>query len=106
MEITPQNLSKIKQYVPGNFAVYRVDGTTVESLYFSSGLPAILGMTEKDYRETTQRNAAEVVFSEDLPGLMTAVKKSIDTNQPLDYRYRVIHKRSEESRVGKECRSR
>src|SRR5574344_531274 len=92
MEVTPQILATIKQYVPGNIAVYRINGTTVETLYSSSGLPAILGMTKDEYDELTQRDAAEVVFAEDKPGLMAAVQNTIKTKEPLDYHYRVIHK--------------
>ena len=92
MEVTPQILATIKQYVPGNIAVYRINGTTVETLYSSSGLPAILGMTKDEYDELTQRDAAEVVFAEDRPGLMAAVQNTIKTKKPLDYHYRVIHK--------------
>ena len=92
MEITPEILETIKQYVPGNVAVYRINGTTIESLYFSESLPSMLGMTKDEYTELTQFNASEVVFKEDKPGLMDAVQESIKENKPLDYHYRVIHK--------------
>src|SRR5574344_2885227 len=92
MEITPEILNTIKQYVPGNIAVYRINGMTVETLYSSSGLPAILGMTKNEYNELTQCNAAEVVFAVDRPGLMAAVQNTIKTKASRDYHYRVIHK--------------
>jgi len=94
MEVTPEILDTIKQYVPGNVAVYRINGTTVETLYTSPGLPAILGMTKDEYTELTQRDAARVVFTEDMPGLMAAVQHTIATKEPLDYHYRVIHKKN------------
>src|SRR5574344_550280 len=92
MELTPAIFDEIRQFVPGNIAVYRINGTSVETLYFSPGLPAILGMTYDEYKELTQHNAAEIVLAEDMPGLMAAVQHTIATKEPLDYRYRVIHK--------------
>jgi len=92
MEITEKILSYIKEYVPGNTAVYRIRGSIVETLYFSPGLPAVVGMSVEEYKNATQRDASGIVLPEDRASLMDAVASCISTGKPLDVRYRVKHK--------------
>jgi len=92
MELTRAQLEFIEKVTPGNVALYRVKGGNVESLYFSDGLPSLNGMTRVEYEQITQKNAADIVLQEDIPGLMEFVSQCVRTSKPMEYYYRVHHK--------------
>jgi signal transduction histidine kinase/PAS domain-containing protein len=94
MELTTETLRFIEDAVPGNAAVYRINGDKIETLYIAPTLPKLNGMTSEEYRTVTGGNAANIVLPDDLPGLMEAVRDCLTTGQPLDCYYRVLHKRN------------
>lgn len=92
MELKKETIDYLAKVTPGYVAIYRVNGSVVETLYHSPDLPEQNGMSQEEYDRLTAGNASTIVLSEDLPGLMNAIRRSIGIGDPLDYHYRVIHK--------------
>ena len=94
MELTKESLKFIEDVMPGNTAIYRINGKTVETVYASPVLAALNGMTNEEYTELTHKNAAAVVLPDDLPFIMEAVRDCVTSGNQLDCYYRVIHKKN------------
>ena len=88
MELKKETIDYLAKVTPGYVAIYRVNGSVVETLYHSPDLPEQNGMSQEEYDRLTAGNASTIVLSEDLPGLMNAIRRSIEIGDPLDYHYR------------------
>src|SRR5574344_1526188 len=85
MELTKETIDYLAKVTPGYVAIYRVNGSVVETLYHSPDLPDQNGMSREEYDRLTAGNASTIVLSEDLAGIMNAIRKSIVTGDRLDH---------------------
>src|SRR5574344_2584919 len=82
--ITQASIDALIKEDPGTFALYRLTSSrTAETLYYSPDRPAFCGYTKAEYDALT-KEASGFILDDDVPFV----------------------ERSEERRVGKECRSR
>ena len=94
MEIDTRVLSIIERTNPGDCAVYRVEDGALRTLFASSELPALSGMTPEEYRALTENDAAAVVLEPDRPlvaAKLAEISRSTDESAVFTLTYRVLH---------------
>ena len=92
MELNEQTLSLITQANPGDFAVYRVEGGRLATLYAAPGLHAISGMSSEEYDALVRDDASAVVFEGDRPAVGEKLMLFLQDRRDIDFTYRVLHK--------------
>jgi len=92
MDMTKEMLTHFTAFAPTDSAIYHVgeDGS-LETLYLSENIPALLNMTREEYLEITKRDAMDLTLPGDRPGLRRATADCLRTGKPFDYYYRVFH---------------
>jgi len=93
MELTERDLKLIEQSTPGNMAVYRLNGEIFETLFVSPGLCSLNGMSGDEFSRIEGKNASDIIFRQDLSGVMDAAKECAETGKPIDLYFRVLHKK-------------
>ena len=93
MEISGEMLRHFTDFAAENSAVYHVsrDGS-LETLFLSQNIPALLALTREEYLKITQRDAMDLTLPGDRQGLQEATAACVRTGKPFDYYYRVFHK--------------
>jgi PAS domain-containing protein len=66
------------------------DGS-LETLYLSQNVPALLDLSREEYLKITQRDAMDLTLPADRPGLRKATADCLRTGKPFNYYYRVFH---------------
>jgi hypothetical protein len=92
MEITREMLRHFENFAAEDSAVYHVtpDGS-LETLYLSQNVPALLDLSREEYLKITQRDAMDLTLPADRPGLRKATADCLRTGKPFNYYYRVFH---------------
>ena len=93
MEMTKEMLAHFTAFTPGDTAVYHVasDGS-LETLFLSENVPALLDLSREEYLEITARDAMDLTLPADRAGLQRATADCIRAGKAFDYHYRVFHK--------------
>lgn len=91
MELQQSVLDIIIGAIPGDFAVYRVCGAALETLHASSGLPALSGMGEEEYRTRTALDAADIILPDDRPQVQARLAGFLASGQDEEFNYRILH---------------
>lgn len=78
---TSQQLQSLMSSVPGGIGIFELKGDRMGYRYFNDGLPAIMGYTREEYKETVRETAMAVVYPEDLPRLMKVVEETVMQNR-------------------------
>ncbi len=85
-------LDSLVKNIPGGIAIYRM-GEQIDTIYYSDGIPTMLGMTRGEYDELLKGNLLENTVSEqDVDRLKDAIKNAVGTGEPIIISYRAIHK--------------
>jgi signal transduction histidine kinase/PAS domain-containing protein/ActR/RegA family two-component response regulator len=95
VEITQEGISKIIAAFPGNFAIYKVEGGALKSIYNSPGLPGLSGMSKEEYENFIKDDAAAIVLESDrkqIAELLYDALKDLEHAKDIDFTYRIIHK--------------
>ena len=93
MDMTKEMLTHFNAFAPTDSALYHVGGDgSLETLYLSDNVPALLDLTRGEYLKITQRDAMDLTLPADRPGLQQATASCLRTGKPFDYYYRVFHK--------------
>ena len=79
-EIDRGELLKTVERMPGYIAVYLVDESRLRILYYSPGIPGILGYTREEYDARTNTDACDTVFSGNLPEVRAHVVHCIEAD--------------------------
>lgn len=80
--------------IPGGIAVYRLKKNgVVKTDYVSVGLARLCGYDYEEFTEYLRENAMVNVPEKDIPLVMEAARKSLETHQPVNVRYH-IHTKS------------
>lgn len=90
--LTQERIEFLKEVMPDNAALYRINAVGIHLLYFSPSLASFLGMNANEYQERFSQNATALVFKDDLPELVQAVQRCIKTGLSLDHTYRIYDK--------------
>ena len=91
-EITLKGIRQLVKKIAGDISVYRVHGTVYKVLYYSSGTPAVQGMTKKEYEELLKDNASDSMMEADKQRLHSVVQDGIKNHTEMECSYRIIHK--------------
>jgi len=92
MELSPSVLDVIIRANPGDFALYRLDGGRLATLFSSPGMPAICGMSAEEYGAATAQDAADIVFERDRPRITALLGRFAQGTPELELTYRLRHK--------------
>ena len=93
MDMTKEMLTHFNAFAPTDSALYHVGGDgSLETLYLSDNVPALLDLTRGEYLKITKRDAMDLTLPADRPGLQQATASCLRTGKPFDYYYRVFHK--------------
>jgi signal transduction histidine kinase/PAS domain-containing protein/ActR/RegA family two-component response regulator len=95
MELDDRTLGAITDSNPGDFAVYRVEGGRLSTLYASDGLAALSGMTREEYDALTREDAAAVILKADQPQVAARLGALLTKkgDGDADITYRIVHKK-------------
>lgn len=91
IELTRERILENAKMMPGNIGVYRVNHNKYETIYFSEGIPAMLGISTADYQEETCSDAILAICQQDQPSVIAALRKCVEEGVPTDIHYRVHH---------------
>ena len=73
MDMTKEMLTHFNAFAPTDSALYHVGGDgSLETLYLSDNVPALLDLTRGEYLKITQRDAMDLTLPADRPGLQQA----------------------------------
>jgi signal transduction histidine kinase/CheY-like chemotaxis protein/PAS domain-containing protein len=95
MEITREDISHIIASFPGNFAIYKVDGGALKSLYNSPSLPGLSGMGKDEYEDFIKGDAAKIVLKSDrerVAAILYDALKDLGHAKDIDFTYRILNK--------------
>jgi signal transduction histidine kinase/PAS domain-containing protein len=92
MKIDQTVLSAIIKAIPGDFAVYKIKGGELETVYASPGLPGISGMTKEEYDGVTIPDASFIVLESDRAYISNVLFKAASGSGETEITYRIIHK--------------
>lgn len=59
-EITIDEIHRLVSFVPGDISVYQIRQDSYKRLYYSPGIPSLLGMEKEDYRDFPLNETGEV----------------------------------------------
>lgn len=77
--------------IPGGVAIYKLSDS-IETVYFSDGVPELSGYTVEEYCEITKHNAMELTFPEDQGVVNSNLKNAIIHGLAADFEFRKLHK--------------
>ena len=92
MELTETFLAAVRQSIPTDFALYRLENGRIAALYTSPALPAMSGMTEEEYRAVAGYDAARIVWESDRPHVWEKLGAMLRGGGDADFSYRILHK--------------
>jgi signal transduction histidine kinase/CheY-like chemotaxis protein/PAS domain-containing protein len=92
MEFTKEMFELVKSTFSGYSAIYRINDNILETEYVSPNIHLLFGMSSEEFDTASENNALDTVIPDDLPLVKKAIKDSMDTGEPFDVQYRVIHK--------------
>ncbi|MEG1641503.1 MAG: ABC transporter substrate binding protein [Synergistaceae bacterium] len=88
---------KLLQNIPGGIGIYRIgnsDVIDVERLYVSEGLLNITGLSiEKHTEILEEKKYSDVLYTEDVPELIKALKEDAPAGLPINIKFRIKHAR-------------
>ena len=92
MKITREKLNMLKETLPGNNAVYLVNGKELQTYYYSKGIPALSGMNDEEYRKMVKDDGFRIVVENDRELLFDELSKIINDDVQSVVTYRIQHK--------------
>ena len=91
MELTLEAIERIARCVPGEVAVYRLDGGLFR-LYASEGVIELTGHTLDNFNEIRDADAFDVVAPSDRSRIIAEVVRSQETDGDFDVTYQVLNR--------------
>ncbi|PWM36211.1 MAG: PAS domain S-box protein [Clostridiales bacterium] len=88
---TSEKMQEIINTIPGGIAIYKVSDI-FETAYFSDGVPELTGYSVEEYRELIRRDAAEMIYWEDVPAVLERAGEIIRTHQGARLEFRKQHR--------------
>lgn len=86
-----EKMQEIINSIPGGVAVYKIT-EIFETVYFSEGVPALLGYTPKEYKNFIHRNALDTTYWEDVPDVTAKVNDALKSCQTVELEFRKLHR--------------
>lgn len=92
-ELTAANekMQDIVNAIPGGIVIYRV-ADSLETMYFSDGVPELCGYTVEEYQELTRAHAAEMIYPADIDMVLKKLRKPVYTHTTSDFEFRHLHR--------------
>ena len=92
MDLNEDQLQRIIETNPGEFAVYRLENDVLRTLYYSPGLPACSGMDTETYSALSREDAAVLILENDRKHVREGLQKLVaDASGDVDDTFRVVH---------------
>lgn len=85
-------LSHLVNSIPGGIASYRIEKGRSVPVFFSDGVPAILGFTREEYEEMTRHDILDIVYEPDRKRVTDAAREALRNGEVLEISYRMRHK--------------
>lgn len=82
MDLNEDQLQRIIETNPGEFAVYRLENDVLRTLYYSPGLPACSGMDTETYSALSREDAAVLILENDRGRVRRELQKVMAANAP------------------------
>lgn len=110
VELTAANdkMQNIVNSIPGGVAVYRV-ASEFETVYFSEGVPAMLGYKAEEYEELFSHDAMKAIYPEDTASAKKSIYETVKNHSSADFEFRNNHRdghlvwiRAQAKQVGEE----
>ncbi len=86
-----ERMQSIVNAIPGGIAVYRMDAR-FETVYFSHGVPELVGCSEEEYRRLIQNDAWAAVYAQDRPLLERELRRAGRNHTTADFECRKQHR--------------
>ena len=86
-----EKMQDIINAIPGGVAIYKVSDT-FDTVYFSDGVPEMSGYTVEEYRELIKRDAAAMIYWEDVEMVTARAREVIRTHEIDSFEFRCRHK--------------
>lgn len=93
VELTAANdkMQNIVNAIPGGVAIYRV-AQAFEMVYFSEGVPRMLGYTAEEYQQLCRYDAMKTTYPEDIVPAKQSVYEAVKNHSSADFEFRNIHR--------------
>ncbi len=77
--------------IPGGVALYRM-ADVFETIYFSNGVPELIGYTTEEYRNLIQNDAALMIYPNDRDMIVEKLRFAIRNHTTADFEFRKLHR--------------
>lgn len=94
LQMTSGKMQDIINAIPGGVAIYKITDI-FETIYFSDGVAELTGYTAKEYRELIKRDAAEMIYREDVSLVNEKVREIIESGGVSTFEFRKQHRSGE-----------
>lgn len=89
---TQLEMDHLLNSIPGGIAIYQVEGTRFNVIFFSDGVVELSGHTREEYDEMVKGDALDLICEMDRKRVLKAAEIAVKTGELLDISYRIYHK--------------
>lgn len=77
--------------IPGGVVIYKI-ADKLETIYFSDGIPVLLGYTTKEYQDLIKHDAFQSIYADDITVVIDKANEVVQSHEIATFEFRKVNK--------------